>query len=102
MWRSTTIAQGGVALTALAVSPAYARDQTVFAASSGGVFVSRDGGESYEAWSDGLAQRRIVALAVSPDFRHDRLVYGVSLGGTIWRRYDTPAERMRPAGSEGG
>ena len=52
------------------------------------VFVSRDGGVTYQPWSQGLTQLRITALAVSPAYREDRLVYALSLGGALWRRRD--------------
>jgi photosystem II stability/assembly factor-like uncharacterized protein len=75
-------------LTGLAVSPAYASDRTLFAATSAGVFVSRDGGATFVPWSDGLEALATVALAVSPSYAQDRLVYALGLGGSVWRRRD--------------
>jgi hypothetical protein len=69
-------------------SPEYAEDRTVFAATNAGAFVSRDGGDTYQPWSEGLDPPSMVALAISPSYRDDRLVYGLGLGGTIWRRHD--------------
>ena len=97
VWRGADLGGGVVAVTAVAPSPAYAEDRTVFAATNAGVFVSRDGGETYQPWSEGLDPSSIVALAISPNYRDDRLVYGLGLGGTIWRRQD----QVRRAGSEG-
>jgi hypothetical protein len=77
-----------VALTGLAPSPAYAADRTLFAATSAGIYVSRDGGAGFEPWSDGLEAASIVAVAPSPAYARDRLVYALGLGGTVWRRYD--------------
>src|SRR5262249_27740290 len=77
-----------VALIALAASPAYAEDRTLFAATSAGIYVSRDGGARFDAWSDGLESASTVAVAPSPAYAHDRLVYALGLGGTVWRRYD--------------
>jgi hypothetical protein len=74
------------ALTDLAASPDYARDRTVFAATSAGVYVSRDGGASFEPWSDSLEPAATVAVAPSPAYARDRLVYALGLGGTVWRR----------------
>jgi photosystem II stability/assembly factor-like uncharacterized protein len=76
------------AITGLAASPEYERDRTVFAASSAGVFVSRDGGASFAAWNDGLDPLAAVAVAPSPAYAHDRLLYVLGLGGTIWCRRD--------------
>ena len=52
------------------------------------MYVSRDGGASFEPWSDGLEPASTVAIAPSPAYARDRLVYALGLGGTIWRRYD--------------
>lgn len=76
------------ALTGLVASPDYAQDRTVFAATSAGVYVSRDGGASFASWSDGLEPASTVAVAPSPAYARDRLVYALGLGGTIWRRRD--------------
>ena len=74
--------------TALATSPNYRRDRTLFAATSAGPAVSRDGGASFNAWNEGLGPTPVVALAVSPAYQRDRLVYALGLGGTVWRRRD--------------
>jgi photosystem II stability/assembly factor-like uncharacterized protein len=88
IWRGTELDKATALVTTLAVSPTYASDRTVFAATSAGVFVSRDGGDSFGGWSDGLQPRSVVAVAVSPDYAADRLVYAITLGGGIWRRRD--------------
>jgi hypothetical protein len=88
VWRSTTLGEGALAVTALAISPVFAEDRTLFAASNAGVFVSRDGGDTYAPWSEGLNPVRTVALATSPSFAADRLVFALGLGGTVWRRRD--------------
>jgi hypothetical protein len=114
VWRSADLGGGAVAVTAVAPSPTYAEDRTIFAATNAGVFVSRDGGDSYQPWSEGLSPPAMVALAISPNYRDDRLVYGLGLGGTIWRRefavverrhgsFDTPTlsiRRRRAAGTQ--
>jgi hypothetical protein len=76
------------AIAGLDASPAYPRDRTIFAATSAGVYVSRDGGAGFAAWSHGLEPRGTVAVASSPAYSRDRLVYALGLGGTIWRRRD--------------
>lgn len=86
LWQAAELGSGAV--TALATSPDYLNDTTLFAATSAGIFVSRDGGESFTPWSEGLEPAAIVALAVSPAYAHDRTIYAIGLGGTIWRRRD--------------
>ncbi len=89
IWRSSQLpASVPLGTTDLAVSPAFGEDHTVFAATNAGVFVSRDGGETFHPWSKGLAPPRTVAIAVSPAYRDDREVYALGLGGSIWRRVD--------------
>jgi len=83
MWRSAEPGPDVGSVTSLAVSPV---DRTVFAATNAGVFVSRDAGETFAEWSDGLTNPRIVAVAVSPNYGEDRMVYALGLGGTVWRR----------------
>jgi hypothetical protein len=76
-------------VTALAISPDFARDRTLFAASGGGVFVSRDAGNVFTRWIDGLDESPVVFLAVSPEYAQNRLVYALGLGGSVWRRPDS-------------
>ena len=83
MWRSAELGRDVTSITALAASPV---DRAVLAATNAGVFLSRDGGQTFTDWSDGLTNPRVVAIAVSPNFGEDRLVYALGLGGTIWRR----------------
>jgi len=87
VWRAAHLGEGA-AVTAVALSPGYAQDRTVFAAASAGVFVSRDGGDTYQRWSEGLGPPGVVALAISPNYRSDRLIYALGLGGSLWRRYE--------------
>jgi photosystem II stability/assembly factor-like uncharacterized protein len=88
VWRGTRLGDGSLAITALAISPSFAVDETVFAATNSGVFVSRNGGDTFDAWSEGLEPPRMVALAISPNYADDRLVFGLGLGGLVWRRRD--------------
>jgi hypothetical protein len=77
-----------MAVTALAVSPAFGEDRAVFAATSCGVFVSRDQGARYQPWDDGPHPRRVIALACSPNFGEDRQVFALEVGGSLWCRRD--------------
>jgi photosystem II stability/assembly factor-like uncharacterized protein len=88
VWRGADLGGGALAVTALAISPSYAEERTLFAATNAGVFVSRDGGDTFQSWSGGLTAPRTIALAISPSYATDRLVYGLGLGGIVWRRRD--------------
>jgi photosystem II stability/assembly factor-like uncharacterized protein len=72
----------------LALSPHFATDQTLFTATSAGVYVSRTGGRGWRPLRDGMTDRSIVAVALSPAYADDRLVFAASLGGAIWRLRD--------------
>jgi hypothetical protein len=86
MWRGTELGSATVVVTGLATSPNYQADGTIFAATSAGMFVSHDRGDSFQSWSEGLAALRLVGLGVSPSYADDGLVYALGLGGSIWRR----------------
>jgi hypothetical protein len=81
MWRSIQPGDASLRVTALVTSPRFAVDHTLLAATSGGVFVSRDAGEHFTPWSDGLAPTAALSLAWSAN-----TVYALTLGGGIWRR----------------
>jgi photosystem II stability/assembly factor-like uncharacterized protein len=87
-WQRTDLA---ARVIALAVAPTYARERIVVAGTSQGVALSRDGGEHFTPWSDGLGGAPMVAVAASPTFAADRLLYAVELGGRLWRRRVTPS-----------
>lgn len=72
----------------LALSPHFATDQTLFAATSAGVYVSRTGGRGWRPLREGMTDRSIIAVVLSPAYADDRLVFAASLGGAIWRLRD--------------
>ncbi len=94
LWHGIALAtvEGNAAtITALAISPNYRADGTVFAATSAGVYRSRDRGHTFERWSEGLTPPGVLALAiatVAPDTANEGPLVVVALGvdGTIWRR----------------
>jgi hypothetical protein len=84
-----------VTITALAVSPHYATDNTAFAATNAGIFVSRDGGRSFTSWGTGMDHRPVVALAVTPRIDSEQWLYALGLGGSLWRRRVAPPTERR-------
>lgn len=89
VWSGTDLLDSegkAVAITALVASPNYRQDNTVYAATSGGVFVSRDGGRSFAAWSGGMGAAPVVAIALTPRGKDGQWLYALGLGGNIWRR----------------
>jgi photosystem II stability/assembly factor-like uncharacterized protein len=105
-WKQITVgppAPGGeLRQFVLAVSPSYASDQTVFAATrQGEVFRSEEAGEA-DTWVQvghfGVDER-VRSLAVSPDYSRDRILYAGTVaavytsanGGATW---DATGPRM--------
>jgi hypothetical protein len=93
LWYAERIGRPNTAVVSLQASPTYERDHTLYAGTSDGVFVSRNGGLSWNALNDGLVNRSIVSLVLSPDFAKDGQIFAASLGGAIW----TFAEERAPA-----
>ncbi|MBV9324572.1 MAG: hypothetical protein JO352_12380 [Chloroflexi bacterium] len=88
MWRGVQVGKPATVITALAATSDASRRMVVFAATSAGVYVSRDGGDTFTAWGGARGPGPIVALSVSPNYARDNLVYALGLGGAIWRRQD--------------
>ena len=88
LWERTELGQGGLAITALAVSAAFATDRTMYVGTTAGVFVSRDRGTTFQSWNDGRGPKRIVSIGLLRDLANDRLVFVLELGGVLWCRRD--------------
>ncbi|MCL5734687.1 MAG: hypothetical protein M1274_03710 [Actinobacteria bacterium] len=85
IWVSEGVGQADITLVVIAASPDFGRDRTIFAATSDGVYRSRNGGVSWEEMSNGLARRSVIAVVPSPHYAEDRAVYALTLGGQVWR-----------------
>ncbi len=99
IWRQSRLPAPPPAISALAISPNYAQDGTVFAGTGeDGVLVSTDRGKSWAAWNFGLLDLSVFCLALSPDFAADETVYagagsGLFLstnGGRAWKEVPLP------------
>jgi photosystem II stability/assembly factor-like uncharacterized protein len=79
-----------LSVLALVPSPNFQHDQTIFAATSTGIFRSRNGGRAWrEAGSTGdmVDIAPFVCLAVSPDFANDRTLFaGTESNGMLRSR----------------
>lgn len=88
-WHRQTRGLGTYPPTALAVSPAFTTDETLFLSSTGGgVYRSQDAGRSWMQRSDGLDNLDIALLAMSPQFETDRTVLAVGLRGDLHQTQD--------------
>jgi len=68
-----------LSVLALAVSPSYAQDHTLFAGTNNGISVSADGGETWQAAVMPISSSSVVAISFSPNFAAD----GIMLAGTM-------------------
>ena len=70
-------------VNAFAVSPAFAADRTVYAATSSGVFKSADGGVTWALSSNGITLLGINSVAPSPGFATDKTILVGTTGGVF-------------------
>jgi len=88
-------------VSALVVSPDYARDGIVMAGTvEDGVFSTSNRGGHWIAWNFGLLDLNTICMAISPDFALDETLFvgtdsGIfrsTNGGRAWREVDFPLE----------
>ena len=72
-------------VVALAPSPAYASDQTLFVGTPDGIFRTQDGGHHWESCNFGLLDEDILSLVCSPDFATSELLWAGTAGGGFYR-----------------
>jgi photosystem II stability/assembly factor-like uncharacterized protein len=81
-WEAAVLRTPPPLVSALALSPDYAEDGILFAATmEDGVFRSGDRGGHWAAWNFGLLDLNILALAVSPAFAGDETVFAATESG---------------------
>ena len=78
---------GNLVVRQLAISPSYSSDRTLLAATDGGVFVTRDGGQNWNATSITQAASTV---AFAPDFASSRLAFSslAGMGGAVLQSDD--------------
>jgi photosystem II stability/assembly factor-like uncharacterized protein len=98
-WNGTALSSPPPVISALAVSPRYADDGTLLAATvDDGVFRSSDRGKHWQPANFGLLELQTLSLAISPDFEQDATVflgvdhgiYRSTNGGRAWRDLEAP------------
>jgi len=98
-WESPLHSTPPSTVSALAISPNFIQDGTLFAGTlEDGVFRSSDRGWQWAAWNFGLMDLRTLCLAISPNFTSDEMLFvgtqsGIfrsTNGGRAWREVDLP------------
>jgi len=73
-------------LIALAISPEFARDHTLFVScSSGGLYQSDDRGERWQRVDTQETSNAFWRIAISPHFESDQTLLALDSEGTLWR-----------------
>jgi photosystem II stability/assembly factor-like uncharacterized protein len=98
-WERTLHSSPPTMVSALAISPNFIQDGTLFAGTlEDGVFRSSDRGWQWAAWNFGLMDLSTLCLAISPNFASDEMLFvgtqsGIfrsTNGGRAWREVDLP------------
>jgi photosystem II stability/assembly factor-like uncharacterized protein len=72
----------------LAMSPTFDRDETVFAGTGSGLFISQTGGKAWKELKLPAGYLAVLSLAISPNFESDgTLLVGTESGG-LWMTQD--------------
>jgi photosystem II stability/assembly factor-like uncharacterized protein len=72
----------------LAVSPAFADDETLFAGVQSGLFCSANGGRSWREIELPIGYAAVLSLALSPDFAEDGTLFAGTEDGGLFRSTD--------------
>lgn len=98
-WKAVLFPPPAPTVSALAMSPNYAADETAFAGTmEDGVFLTTNGGERWIAWNFGLLDLNVMSLGISPNFAADETLFagtetGIfrsTNGGRAWREVELP------------
>jgi len=89
----------------VAISPAFASDETVFVGGRRGVFRSVDAGETWELVSNNFPEVDVISLGISPDYANDQRVFvglDAELGETNIYFSNDGGDNWLPTGLEQG
>ena len=86
-WDLANNGLGNLVVQQLAISPSYSSDRTLLAATDGGVFVTRDGGQNWNATS---ITQVASTVGFAPDFASSRLAFAslAGIGGAVMQSVD--------------
>jgi len=72
----------------IAFSPGFAQDQTLFVATTQGVYKSTNGGDNWLRASQGLTVTHVTALALAPDYTESQTLFAGTAGGGVFKSQD--------------
>ena len=85
VWVGTQVTPEGPNILSLALDGDPGRGGVLYAATSGGIFRSQDGGRTWQLMDSGTNAGSYVSLALGPGERDGRALYALELGGSLWR-----------------
>ena len=74
--------------TRMAISPAFARDGTLYVSTSQGLLRSRDRGQTWDVIDESLGSHQVISLLISPDFGSDNTIFANTSSLGIYRSVD--------------
>ncbi|MEN6300451.1 MAG: hypothetical protein ABFD51_11190, partial [Anaerolineaceae bacterium] len=92
-------------LNSVALSPVFASDHTVFVGGERGVYRSQDSGDTWELFSNGLPETRVLTIGVSPNYANDQRIFvglDADLGDTNIYLSEDKGETWQATGSDMG
>lgn len=72
-------------INAIAISPNFVTDQTLFVATAEGIFRTQDGGHTWQSSTFGLLDLEILCLTCAPNFAESELLWAGSAQGGLYR-----------------
>ena len=85
VWISTKVDPDGANTLSVAAVAVADGDSRAFAATGNGIYVSEDGGRSWQDYSGGLTSESFISIAAGEDTT-GYMLYTLSLGGLLWKR----------------
>jgi len=85
VWVGTQVTVEAPNILGLAMDGDPGKSGVLYAATSGGVYRSQDGGRTWQAVNGETSSGSYVSVAIGPDGQGARALYALELGGTLWR-----------------
>jgi photosystem II stability/assembly factor-like uncharacterized protein len=86
----------------LAISPAFAKDDTLIAGTETGIFISKNGGRAWKSTAFPTDSAPVTSLAFSPAYGSDGLIFAGCVNGELQRTNDRGKTWSRIAQFEEG
>ncbi|MGV2829111.1 WD40/YVTN/BNR-like repeat-containing protein [Myxosarcina sp. GI1(2024)] len=109
-WQQLYNLENSGAIQAIAISPRYQTDRTVWVGTEkAGIWQTQDGGVTFSPVNRGIGDRTIMALAISPDYETDGTllastwhegIFRSTDGGKTWQKHSRGLKKTSQADTE--